>query len=332
MSIQAKEILHDRYRILRPIGSGGMGSLFLADDLRLDGRQCAIKTVVGDPQATPETRAQARDQFYREASTLARLDHPSLPKVSDFFSERGVDMLVMDYVPGEDLRSMTRAAHNEHRFLPIHDVLTWARQLIDALSYLHGQSPPIVHQDVKPANVKVTPRGLIKLVDFGLVKLLAPEERTITVVQGRGTAHYTPLEQYGGDTGHTTVRSDIYSLGATIYCLLTNHPPEEAKVRFLQTESLPSIREINPQVSARVDRAVHWALGLHPENRPQDISMFNKALYSGVFPSLEGTIDFVPETPSEWWTHASTDPIQRNMALIAGLLIALATVATVAAQ
>ena len=332
MPIKPNDILHERYRIIRTIGQGGMGAIFLAADLRLDGRQCAVKQVSGDQDALPESRQQAGEQFYREASTLARLDHPSLPKVSDFFSEDDSAFLVMDYVPGENLRSMTSVARREERFLKLEEVLLWTHQLIDALAYMHGQDPPIVHRDVKPENVRLTPSGVIKLVDFGLVKLLSPEERTITIVQGRGTAHYTPLEQYGGDTGHTTVRSDIYSLGATIYCLLTNEPPEEAKVRFLRSESLILIREINSQVSSRVERSIHWALGLHPENRPPDIRTFADALYSGIFPNPEGVPDFVPQTLSEWWNQVLGDPIQRNMVLVAGLLIALATVATVTGQ
>lgn len=332
MPIQTSEVLHDRYHIIKPIGRGGMASIFLAEDRRLKGRQCAIKEVSGDPEASLETREQTRNQFYREASTLARLDHPNLPKVSDFFSDDQADMLVMDYVPGEDLRSITNRAIRENRFLPTVEVLAWTRQLIDALSYLHSQKPPIVHRDVKPANVRLTPSGLIKLVDFGLVKLISPDERTITVVQGHGTAHYTPLEQYGGDTGHTTLQTDIYALGATMYCLLTNEPPAEAKVRFLNAKSLPMIRDINPHVSARIERAVHWALGLHPEDRPLELGAFQDALYSGIIDIPDRLPDFVPELPIELWAQTLSDPIQRNMTLIAGLLIILAIVSTLAAQ
>jgi eukaryotic-like serine/threonine-protein kinase len=127
-------------------------------------------------------------------------------------------------------------------FLAEEDVLDWASQLADALKYLHTQETPIVHRDIKPSNLKLTPNGLIKLVDFGLVKMLAPGEVTITVLQGQGTALYTPLEQYGGDSGHTDARSDIYAFGGTLYHLLTNEPPLNVRDRFLSPGSLPRVR------------------------------------------------------------------------------------------
>ena len=115
-------------------------------------------------------------------------------------------------------------------------------------------------------------------MDFGLVKILASDEMTITIVQGRGTALYTPLEQYGGDSGHTDARSDVYAFGATLYHLLTNHPPVEARELFLHPESLIPPRQFNPDISLRTERAILWAMNLHPENRPQDIESFRQAL------------------------------------------------------
>ena len=231
--LQIGEVLRDRYKITAYIGQGGMGSIYQADDLRLEGRLCAIKEVENDSSLTPDTQQQARDQFYREASILARLDHPNLPKVSDFFAIDEHDYLVMDFVPGRDLRDVMNEAKQNGRFLEENEVLGWADQLANALEYLHQQDSSIVHRDIKPSNLKITPSGLIKLVDFGLVKLLVPDERTVTVIQGLGTAYYTPLEQYGGDSGHTDGRTDIYAFGATLYHLLTNEPPAEAKQRFL---------------------------------------------------------------------------------------------------
>jgi serine/threonine-protein kinase len=272
------EILKNRYRISKIIGQGGMGSVYLADDLRLDGRLCALKEVEYDRGMPTNLVRESRDQFMREATILARLDHPNLPKVSDFFSVGGFDYLVMDFVPGKDLRTLMNEAKQKGSFLSEREVLGWANQLADALIYLHSQNPPILHRDIKPSNLKVTPSGLLKLVDFGLVKILASEEVTITILQGRGTALYTPLEQYGGDAGHTDIRSDIYAFGATLYHLLTNRPPLEARELFLQPDGLMPIRQINPDISLRTERAVLWAMSLHPDERPQDIEAFRQAL------------------------------------------------------
>lgn len=276
--LQAGEILKERYIIRRIIGQGGMGSVYLAGDDRLTGRLCAIKEVFHDPSIEESIRQQSREQFQREATVLARLDHPNLPKVSDFFSVEERDYLVMDFVPGKDLSVLMTESRMKNKFLEERDVLSWAGQIAEALSYLHSQDPPILHRDIKPSNLKLTPNGVIKLVDFGLVKILSTDEVTITVVQGRGTAVYTPLEQYGGDVGHTDIRSDIFSFGATLYHLLTNNPPEEARDRFLNPGLLIPPRDHNPSISPRTERAILWAMRLHPDERPQNVEQFRQAL------------------------------------------------------
>jgi len=272
------ELLRGRYSIIERIGQGGMGSIYLAEDTRLKGRQCALKEVEYDRALPEKIRDEAREQFLREATVLARLDHPNLPKVSDFFSMGPRDYLVMDYVPGNDLRTLMLEARRNKRFLPEKEVLAWAEQIANALTFLHNQEPSIVHRDIKPSNVKVMPHGLIKLVDFGLVKILAPEEVTITIIQGQGTALYTPLEQYGGSDAHTDIRSDVYAFGATLYHLLTNEPPADARKRFLSPESLTPLRQVNPALSTRTERAVLWAMSLHPDERPETINDFRLAL------------------------------------------------------
>jgi serine/threonine protein kinase len=250
-----------------------MGATYRAEDLRLQGRFCAVKEALPDPDATPDELKQSREQFYQEASTLARLDHPNLPKVSDYFSEDNRDYLVMDFVPGQDLKEMLASAMREGHPLGERQVLMWAEQLCDALSYMHTQDPPVLHRDIKPSNIKITPASNVKLVDFGLVKVMVPsDERTITVVQGRGTIQYTPLEQYGGDTGHTDTRSDIYSLGATLYHLLTGQPPPDAKQRFLKPSSMPTPRSLNPDLSPQTERAILWSLAMHPDDRPSSVA------------------------------------------------------------
>ena len=137
-----------------------MGSIYLADDLRLEGRQCALKEVEHDRTLPQEVVQQAREQFLREATVLARLDHPNLPKVSDFFSIGPRDYLAMDFVPGNDLRTLMMEARQKGVFLPEAEVLSWANQIADALSYLHNQTPPILHRDIKPSNLKGHPQWI----------------------------------------------------------------------------------------------------------------------------------------------------------------------------
>ncbi len=278
IALKTGEILRGRYRIRERIGQGGMGYIYLADDLRLEGRLCALKEVEHERNVPAKILKEAREQFLREATILARLDHPNLPKVSDFFSIGPRDYLVMDYVPGKDLRALMLEAKQHNTFLKELDILSWANQLADALNYLHNQNPPLVHRDIKPSNLKITPNGILKLVDFGLVKVLAPDEMTVTVIQGRGTALYTPLEQYGGDGLHTDIRSDIYAFGCTLYHLLTNTPPIDARQRFLEPGSLVPPRTLNPAINPRTERAILWAMELHPDDRPATIAQFQEFL------------------------------------------------------
>ncbi len=311
------ETLRGRYRIREHIGQGGAGNIYLAEDLRLQGRLCALKEVEHDPRLPEKILDEAREQFFREASVLARLDHPNLPKVSDFFTTENCQYLVMDYVPGQDLRTLMHAARRRNTFLEERTVLHWAHQLCNALTYLHTQQPPILHRDIKPSNIKLTPSGLIKLVDFGLVKVMAPEDATVTIIQGQGTLLYTPLEQYGGDDAHTDARADIYALGATLYHLLTNTPPPAARERFLHPESLQPPRRLNPHITPRVEKAILWAMELHPEDRPPTVADFCEALAGArplpndiPYPLFQQIRDWRPEqilhtSPERWLFYAA---------------------------
>lgn len=328
--IKTGEVLRGRYKIRRVIGQGGMGCIYLADDLRLEGRTCALKEVEHDRSLPPELLREAREQFLREATVLARLDHPNLPKVSDFFSVSSRDYLAMDYVPGKDLRTLMSEARQAGLFLDEQLVLSWAEQLCDALIYMHAQEPPILHRDIKPSNLKVTPSGLIKLVDFGLVKLMAPGEVTITILQGQGTAIYTPLEQYGGDSGHTDARTDIYAFGSTLYHLLTNQTPADARERFLNPAALLSPRQINAAISQRTERAILWAMSLHPDERPEAIQQFRDSLLGELnpllrpVPRLTGSIQ--PTRLSDYWRMQP----EQTLVWLAGSLALLSLLATLA--
>jgi serine/threonine-protein kinase len=306
-----------------------MGAVYKAEDQVLEGRMCAVKEMWTDANTSSGDLEQAQEQFRREASVLARLDHPNLPKVSDYFTQENRDYLVMDYVPGKDLKELMDEARSRNEILAEHQVLGWAEQILDALEYLHIQDSPVLHRDIKPANIKLTPSGTIKLVDFGLVKLMAPdEERTVTVLQGRGTAQYTPLEQYGGDTGHTDLRSDIYSLGATLYHLLTNHPPVDAKTRFLEPQTFQTPRDLNPALSLHVERAILHAIEMHPDDRPASVTELRTELFTPL-PLKEVIADGSLGTATRRWRHA----VMENswLFLLVVLLLVVAFVATILA-
>jgi serine/threonine-protein kinase len=321
--------LRGRYKIRERIGQGGMGSIYLADDTRLKGRECALKEVEYDRALPENIRAEAREQFLREATVLARLDHPNLPKVSDFFSSGPRDYLVMDYIPGNDLRTLMLDARRNKIFLSEKEVLAWADQITNALNFLHSQEPSIVHRDIKPSNLKLMPHGLIKLVDFGLVKILAPEEVTITIIQGQGTALYTPLEQYGGSDAHTDIRSDIYAFGATLYHLLTNEPPVDARTRFLNPDSLIPLRQKNPTLTARTERAVMWAMSLHPDERPSSMNEFRQALLGHLEPRTTPLpTRRLQRRPTIWEQLAH--PTETTLAWSATVLLLISLLATLA--
>ena len=318
-------VLRYRFEIIEMIGQGGMGAVYKATDQRLTGRLCAIKEILPNLLGYEEDTQAYQEQFLQEASTLARLDHPNLPKVSDYFAEDEREYLVMDFVPGRDLREIIAEKKRQKDFLTEEQVLDWAGQLCGALTYLHSRTPPVVHRDIKPSNIKLTPSGHIKLVDFGLVKLLTPDDsRTVTVVQGRGTVQYTPLEQYGGDTGHTDTRSDVYALGATLYELLTLQAPVDARQRFLQPASLPLPRTINPAITATTERSIMAAMSMHPDSRPASVEDFSDMLFSSHDVVTTGDVYSVAD-PS--WR----DAIRANVALaaIAAVLVLLAFVVSI---
>ncbi len=315
--LEPGQILRQRYKITGLIGVGGMGAVYLAEDNRLPGRQCAVKETRFHLNATEAVAAAARRQFQQEAAILARLDHPGLPKVSDYFSEADRDYLVMDFVPGRNLQEILAECNRNGQPLDEAVVLGWLNQLCDALTYLHSQQPPVLHRDIKPANIKLTPDNRIKLVDFGLVKPLDPNDpTTLTGLQGAGSLPYAPLEQYVDYLGHTDPRSDLYALGATAYHLLTGHTPASAQERFLRPESLPDPRALNPRLSSGVAQAVLAAMAPHPKDRPASVADWQKMLFASA-----------PDLLSAGPSSSSSGPVwlRENWLLAAlalGLLIA----------
>ena len=218
--IESGTLLQNRYRIVKQIGQGGMGAVYFATDERFGSTVAVKQTFFDDPAL--------RKAFEREAHLLNHLRHTALPKVSDHFTENDGQFLVMDFIEGSDISELL---HQRNGAFPLADVLRWADELLDALDYLHTHEPPVVHRDIKPQNLKLTSRGQIVLLDFGLAKGTSTQTRAnITAASVFGySRNYAPLEQIQG-TG-TDARSDLYSLGATLYHLLTGMPPVDALTR-----------------------------------------------------------------------------------------------------
>jgi serine/threonine-protein kinase len=299
-----------------------MGAVYLADDERLSGRRVAVKAL----NAPGELTEEAVQQLAGEAQVLARLDHPSLPRVSDFFvcgEDEAVEatvVIVMDYVAGQDLSEIVKETRRKGRFLPEAQVLSWAETLCDTLTYLHLQEPPVLHRDIKPGNVKLAPDGTIKLVDFGLaLQLDGQSEKTLTGAKGLGTLPYVPLEQYGADLSGNDPRADVYSLGATLYHLLTGQQPLSAQERFLQPERFQLPSAIVPALSSHVERAVLRAMALKPQERPASAEAFKRELLRG-----ENVQPLQPPTPT------LRDALSANAGLLvsAAILIAAALLIT----
>ena len=253
--------LQNRYQITRLIGKGGMGEVYLAVDTRL-GHSVALKrTTVGDDAVLAEA-------FEQEARTLAGLRHPVLPKVSDHFVGDSGQFLVMDYIDGEDLAKRLKTSAKP---FPLDWVLFWADQLLDALGYLHKHDPPIIHRDIKPQNLKLTKENQIILLDFGLSKRTMGDTKVTSSGSVVGyTPHYAPMEQIRG-TG-TNARSDVYSLSATLYQLLTATIPPDALTRADamlggSPDPIKPLTALNDQISDLLSTVILKGMELSQEKR-----------------------------------------------------------------
>ncbi|GIL15473.1 MAG: hypothetical protein BroJett039_06460 [Chloroflexota bacterium] len=272
--------LQNRYQILRLLGQGGMGAVYLAFDQRLNQNVALKENTGGDAR-----------QFQAEAELLARLRHPNLPRVIDHFIEpNGSQYLVMDYIEGEDLETLrqTRGA------LPEAQVRAWFDQILDAVTYLHSQG--IIHRDIKPDNIKITPTGQAVLVDFGIAKIFQAGQYTRTS-QKFGSPGYASPEHYHGGTNQ---QSDIYSLGATLYAVLTGSPPPDAQSLEKGTAILVPPRNINPAISPQMEQVILRAMRVKPY-----------PLFSSVVEMRQNLFALAPTVPVPNW--------QNNRRLIAAL-------------
>ena len=264
MTLERGALLHNRYRIDEILGQGGMGSVYRAVDENL-----GVDVAVKENLFTTDEYAR---QFRLEAVILANLRHPNLPRVTDHFviGDQG-QYLVMDYIEGEDLRQrMERTAT-----LPDEEVILVGAAMCKALNYLHTRQPPILHRDIKPGNVKVTPEGEVFLVDFGLAKVIQGSQVTTTGARAM-TPGYSPPEQYG--TARTDPRTDVYSLGATLYAALTGVIPEDGLARAMENAELTPVRKRLPKAPRRLATAIEKAMEVDPDDRYQNAGEFRKAL------------------------------------------------------
>ncbi len=270
MPLTQGQHLNNRYWIAMLIEQGGFGAVYKAWDITLN-RPVAIKEGY-------EESAEGQRQFLREAQILANLAHPNLPRVIDFFTipEQG-QYLVMEFIEGQTLEELRVLAGEQ---LPEMQALGWITQVLDALIYIHRQNPPVIHRDIKPTNIKVTPpdenapQGRAMLVDFGVAKIYDSFKRT-TIGARAVTPGYSPIEQYG--TGVTDARTDIYALGATLYMLLTGQEPPEAPQRVLR-DPLAKPRQLNPDLTPEIEAVIWKAMRLDPDERFQTAAEFKAAI------------------------------------------------------
>ncbi|MGD8751375.1 MAG: serine/threonine-protein kinase, partial [Anaerolineales bacterium] len=234
MTLKRGSVLFNRYRIQDILGQGGMGNIYRAVDENL-----GVEVAVKENLFTTDEYAR---QFKREAIILANLRHSKLPRVTDHFVIEGQGQyLIMDYIEGEDLSERMRRLG----VISEPDAILIGVNICDALSYMHSRQPPVLHRDIKPANVRISPQGLIYLVDFGLAKVILRGQTTTTGARAM-TPGFSPPEQYGG--ARTDQRSDIYSLGATLYAAVSGVIPEDSLARAMEQTELTPVRRRNSKV------------------------------------------------------------------------------------
>jgi len=274
MPLVSGQVIHGRYRVIaRVSGQGGMSTVYDVMDNTLNVRS-ALKEMVPYPGMGEDTLSGLREQFQQEAQLLAGLRHPNLPRVSDHFEEDGNAYLVMEYIYGRRLDEIIV----QEGELTEEQVLHWARQLIEALAHCHERG--VIHRDVKPQNVMITWHGQAILVDFGLAKLVDPNDpHTRTVMRGLGTPEYAPPEQYDSRKGGTDPRTDIYSLGATLYHALAGTPPPTATERVVDPEILVPLSQLRDDVSEVTDQVLMKAMALRPPYRFQGVAEMHQALF-----------------------------------------------------
>ncbi len=285
-------VLNNRYEIVRKIGGGGMGAVYLANDMNLGGVLRAVKEMV-QSYIEEEQQEKAVNDFKRESMLLTSLEHPSIPTIYDYFfdEKEGRFYLVMKYISGGDLAGRLRAAPEGRVEEKL--VVEWGIQVADVLDYLHKKRPPIVYRDLKPANVMIDGNSnRVMLIDFGIARWVNKEEKGVTAV---GTMGYAPPELF---SGNVEPRSDIYSLGSTMFHLLTGADPQSNPLLIFDFQKHPRPRQINPALSDQMERILMQCVEYSAEGRFGSAEDLKEALSSHLAALESGNVSYgVKETP-----------------------------------
>jgi len=316
-SLEPGTILNGRYEIKRKINSGGMGAVYEALDRRFDGISCAVKEMLSSPDDEKEDREYMIGRFKEEAGLLYKLRHPNLPVVKDYFVENERYYLVMDYIEGENL---DRVISGYPGGMPEETAIEWSIQVLDALDFLHKQDPPVVYRDLKPANImlKSSDKKII-LVDFGLARPVKEDSKTIKTAAG--TPSYAPMEVF---QGNPTPRSDIYSLGATMYHMLTGEKPSGIF-------SFQPLKQVRPNISVELSSAVMKALEMKADNRYESARKMKETLENLSHSPAEAPISLINSHEAKTILPHPTSPIpgppsekkgKKNFWILAGVITA----------
>ncbi|MCX6027297.1 MAG: serine/threonine-protein kinase [Chloroflexi bacterium] len=322
-SLSQGTVLENRYSVLRKLGRGGMSAVYQARDLRFPNitRLVAVKELLHSSHDAALLEA-VLSSFEREANLLATLTHPAIPRIYDYFTLGERSFLVMEYITGKDLEGTLEEAADG---LPIEKVVGWGIELCDVLNYLHNHKPPVIFRDMKPSNVMIDENGILRLVDFGIAKLFAPDHKGTMI----GTEGYSPPEQYRGEAGPL---SDIYALGATLHHLLTQRDPRLEPPFTWGDRSIPQVR---PEVPPAIVAVVEKALAYDPKARFADAHAMGEALAqsinttAAVFAAPQPVVEApgrssaadLPGAPKVEWTFKCEDEVRGTPLLARDLLL-----------
>src|ERR1044072_2749856 len=285
-------VLYSRYEIVKRIGGGGMGAVYYAKDRNLGDAPRAVKEMI-QTHLDESQQEKAVADFRRESMLLASLEHPSIPTIYDYFYDDAASLfyLVMKYISGG--ACLARLRHAPAARLDELTVAEWGAQAADVLEYLHIQRPPIIYRDLKPANLMIDGNsGRVMLIDFGIARWVAPQEKGVTAV---GTMGYAPPELF---SGKAESRTDIYGLGATISHLLTGSDPQDNPLLIFDFAKNPTPRQINPGISNEMEWILMRAVEYEPERRFRSAAEMRDALAQHTERLMSGRVNYGMPTPN----------------------------------